>query len=254
MDLDGTVYLGTRPISGTVAFIRALSEDKDFYFVSNNTSKTPEDYVVRLRGLGISTDSAHILTPLEPLIAYLRANTLTRICLLANTRVTAYLQAALPELELFQAGGVCDAVVVAYDTELTYDKLKNAALVLQREPDVPFLATHRDLVCPTEGGAVPDSGCTLAMLELTTGRTPTATFGKPNPLLVGRITGRYDPSRMVMVGDRLYTDKRLAENIGCPFICVLSGETTRAQVERLAEDERPAIVVDDLGELLPEFV
>ncbi|MGZ4932825.1 MAG: HAD-IIA family hydrolase [Halobacteriota archaeon] len=253
MDLDGTVYVGARPISGTVAFITALSAHKQFYFVSNNTSKTPDDYVARLRALGIPTDSAHIVTPLEPLITYLRANALTRVCLLANTKVTAHLQAALPELELTHTPSGCEAVVVTYDTDLTYDKLKNAALVLQHEPEVPLLATHRDRVCPTEEGAVPDSGCILAVLELTTGRTPAVVFGKPNPHLVARITDRYDPSRIAMVGDRLYTDKRLADAIGCAFICVLSGETTRAQVERLADDERPALIVEDLGEVLSEF-
>ncbi len=251
-DLDGTVYVGARPIPGTVAFITALSGQKEFYFVSNNTSKTPGDYVARLRALGIRTDSAHVLTPLEPLITHLRANALTRVCLLANATVTAHLQAALPELELTSGRDGCDAVVVTYDTDLTYAKLKDAALVLQHDPRVPLLATHRDLVCPTEEGAVPDSGCILAVLELTTGRTPAIVFGKPNPRLVARITDRYDPSRIAIVGDRLYTDKRLADAIGCAFICVLSGETTRAQVERLAADERPALIVDDLGVLLSE--
>lgn len=252
VDLDGTVYVGKRPVSGTVAFIKALSGQKQFYFVSNNTSKTPDDYVTRLRALGIPTDSTHVLTPLEPLITYLQENALTKVCLLANARVTAHLQAAYPELEPTRGCSGSEAVIVTYDTDLTYDKLKNAALILQREPDVPFIATHRDLVCPTEEGAVPDSGCILAVLELTTGRTPTVVFGKPNPRLVARIIERYDPSRIAVVGDRLYTDKRLADAIGCAFICVLSGETTRAQVERLAEDERPALIVEDLGALLPE--
>ncbi len=251
VDLDGTVYLGPRPITGTVAFIRALHARKAFYFVSNNTSKTPDDYVARLRALGIPTDSEHVLTPLTPLVTYLRANDLTRVCLLANAKVTAYLRAALPELELVDERRGCHAVVVTYDTDLTYHKLRSAALALEHGPDVPFLATHRDLVCPTEEGAVPDSGCILAALELTTGRTPSVVFGKPNPLLVARATERYDPTRVAVVGDRLYTDKRLADALGCAFICVLSGETTRAEVERLAADERPALTVDDLGVLLP---
>ncbi len=252
MDLDGTVYVGARPVPGTVAFITALSGHKHFYFVSNNTSKTPDDYVARLRALGIPTDSTHILTPLEPLITYLRANALTRVCLLANAKVTAHLVGALPELELTSERNGCDAVVVTYDTDLTYAKLRDAALVLQHNPGVPLLATHHDLVCPTEEGVVPDSGCILAVLELSTGRTPAIVFGKPDPRLVARITDRYDSSRIAMVGDRLYTDKRLADAIGCAFICVLTGETTRAQVERLAADERPALVLDDLGALLSE--
>ena len=50
-----------------------------------------------------------------------------------------------------------------------------------------------------------------------------------------------------MVGDRLTTDKLLAENAGIDFILVLSGE---AQREDLATLERqPTLVLDDLGSL-----
>ena len=94
---------------------------------------------------------------------------------------------------------------MAYDTELTYDKLRNAALLLQQNPHLTFLATHSDLVCPTEHGFVPDSGCILSVLEQATGRTPDTVFGKPNPLLLERVTAQYRPSEMAVVGDRLCT-------------------------------------------------
>ncbi len=41
---------------------------------------------------------------------------------------------------------------MTYDTELTYDKLRDAALLLQQNPRLTFLATHGGLVCPTEHG------------------------------------------------------------------------------------------------------
>ena len=66
---------------------------------------------------------------------------------------------------------------MTYDTELTYDKLRDAALLLQQNPRLTFLATHGDLVCPVEHGFVPDSGCILSVLEQTTGRTPGTVFG-----------------------------------------------------------------------------
>jgi ribonucleotide monophosphatase NagD (HAD superfamily) len=55
---------------------------------------------------------------------------------------------------------------------------------------------------------------------------------------------------MAIVGDRLYTDGKMAHNVGCSFICVLSGETTREQIDDLDEDEFPTLIVKDLGELL----
>jgi HAD superfamily hydrolase (TIGR01450 family) len=250
LDLDGTVYVGNRPIRGTVEFISRHADDRAFYFVTNNTSKLPEDYRTRLNALGIPTDAEHVITPLAPLIAYLHERALTHVYLLANARLTAYVRRALPGLTLTADPEACEALIVAYDTELTYDKLRDAALLLQQNPRLTFLATHGDLVCPTEHGFVPDSGCILSVLEQATGRTPDTVFGKPNPLLLERVAAQYRPEQMVVVGDRLYTDRQMARNVGCDFICVLSGETTRERIDELSEDEFPSLIVKDLGDLL----
>ncbi len=250
LDLDGTVYVGNRPIRGTVEFINQNVDDRAFYFVTNNTSKLPEDYRTRLNALGIPADAEHVITPLAPLIACLRERALTHVHLLANARVAAYLRQALPGLELTADPEACQALIVTYDTELTYGKLRDAALLLQQNPRLTFLATHGDLVCPTEHGFVPDIGCILSVLEQATGRTPDTVFGKPNPLLLERVTGQYRPGQMVVVGDRLYTDRQMARNVGCDFVCVLSGETTRERIDEMSEDEFPSLIVKDLGDLL----
>ena len=250
LDLDGTVYVGNRPIRGTIEFINRNIDHYTFYFVTNNTSKLPEDYRARLNGLGVPADAEHVVTPLAPLIAYLRERALTHVYLLANARVTAYLRKALSGLKLTADPKACEALIVTYDTELTYDKLRDAALLLQQNPRLTFLATHGDLVCPTEHGFVPDSGCILSVLEQTTGRTPGTVFGKPNPLLLERVTAHHSLGEIVVVGDRLYTDRTMAHNVGCDFICVLSGEATREQIDEQSEDELPSLIVNDLGDLL----
>ena len=250
LDLDGTVYVGNRPIRGTVESIKRNMDDHAFYFVTNNTSKLPEDYRARLNALGIPADAEHVVTPLAPLIAYLHERALRYVYLLANARVTAYVREALPGLELTADPEACEALIVAYDTEFTYEKLSDAALLLQQNPRLTFLATHGDLVCPTEHGFVPDAGCILSVLEQATGRTPGTVFGKPNPLLLERVTAQYRPSEMVVVGDRMYTDRQMARNVGCDFICVLSGETTREQIDELSEEGFPSLIVKDLEDLL----
>ena len=95
-----------------------------------------------------------------------------------------------------------------------------------------------------------DSGCILSVLEQASGRTPDTVFGKPNPLLLGRVTAQYRPDQMVVVGDRLYTDRTMARSVGCDFICVLSGKTTRERIDELSEDEFPSLIVRDLRGLL----
>ncbi|MGZ4853300.1 MAG: HAD-IA family hydrolase, partial [Halobacteriota archaeon] len=81
-------------------------------------------------------------------------------------------------------------------------------------------------------------------------RRPTAVFGKPSAGLLERIAEQYGVDDIAVVGDRLYTDGKMAHNVGCSFICVLSGETTREQIDDLDEVEFPALIVKDLGELL----
>jgi 4-nitrophenyl phosphatase len=75
-------------------------------------------------------------------------------------------------------------------------------------------------------------------------------FGKLNALLLDRKTANYSPDQMVVVGDRMYADRLMARNVGCDFICVLSGETTREQIDELRAKEFPSLIVKDLGDLL----
>lgn len=244
LDLDGTVYLGDIPIQGTVDFIVRNWERIDFHFLSNNTSKAPQTYVHKLAGLGIHAGLERILSPVTPLIDHMRREGITTVYPVGNRDFCTCLQERMPEVVFAEEG--CQAVVLAYDTELTYHKLARSAVLLQR-PEVAFLATHPDLVCPSPEGPLPDVGSFIAMYEVATGRRPQHIFGKPEPEVLAPLLARYAKADMVMVGDRLSTDKLLAENAGIDFILVLSGEATRADLPGLRR--QPTVVVEHLGQL-----
>lgn len=122
-------------------------------------------------------------------------------------------------------------VVVGYDTELSYQKLRAACRYINDGVDI--LATHPDVFCPSEFGPLPDIGALLEMLKLTTGRTPKKVFGKPSQDMIELLVEKFDidPKRTVIVGDRLHTDILMARQAGCYGLLVLTGETTRDQVE-----------------------
>ena len=126
-------------------------------------------------------------------------------------------------------------MVLGYDTELTYEKLRVAALLLQ-DSNRPYIATHPDVVCPTERGPIPDIGSMMALLEVSTGRRPDLTFGKPKREMVDFIFDQYGiaPDSALFVGDRVYTDYEMARQCGAFFIGVLSGEATRVDYEGLS--------------------
>ena len=252
LDMDGTVYLGDQPIAGAVDFVRRHWDRLDFIFLSNNTSKAPESYVKKLNGMGIPATLERILAPTTPLVDHLRAEGVGTAYVVGNSDFTTDLVRRMPELTQaadHRVPGV-QGVILAYDTELTYAKLCHAALLLQN-PAVRFWATHPDLVCPSPEGPLPDVGSFLALFETATGRRPERIFGKPDPAVLAPLLARYALEDMVMVGDRLSTDKKLAENAGMDCIVVLSGEATREDVRK--EARQPALVVEHLGEMTRFF-
>ncbi|MDR2573543.1 MAG: HAD-IIA family hydrolase [Desulfovibrio sp.] len=244
LDLDGTVYLGNIPIPGAVSFILRHWKHCDFHFLSNNTSKGPETYLKKLNAMGIPAENGQLLSPTAPLVAHLRETGIHRAYLVGNEDYRTALSAAMSELILSPDGA--EAVILAYDTELTYEKLKISAQLLQK-PGVSYLATHPDLVCPDPEGPLPDVGSFIALYEKAVGRLPEHVFGKPSPSVLSPLFMRYAREEMVMVGDRLSTDKKLAENVGIDFVLVLSGEARREDLA--GEKNMPWRIVENLGML-----
>jgi HAD superfamily hydrolase (TIGR01450 family) len=243
-DLDGTVYLGNQPIAGTVRFIQDHWKAKDFFFLTNNTSKNLRTYLDKLHGLGIPATRNQILSPLIPLMDHLHHQSITHVYPVGNQEFIVYLTEHLPHCVFTDDPAQCQAVLVAYDTELTYAKLRTSCLLLQNR-NIAFLATHPDKVCPSPQGPLPDTGSFLALYQAATGRTPEIIFGKPNTVVLKRLLQRYPLQDMVMIGDRLYTDMVLAKNAGIDSILVLSGESTQKDAD--ACPEKPTWILPDLG-------
>jgi ribonucleotide monophosphatase NagD (HAD superfamily) len=133
---------------------------------------------------------------------------------------------------------------------LTYDGLARTAYWISQP--LPYIATHPDRVCPTDQPIVlPDCGAICALFETATGRRPDAVPGKPSPAMLQAILKRHGltPNETAMVGDRLYTDMRMARAARAVAIVTLTGETKRAQLDSCPASDRPDLVVADLEEL-----
>ena len=145
-----------------------------------------------------------------------------------------------------------DAVIVGFDTGLTYDRLARTAYWISQQ--LPYVATHPDRVCPTDRPIVlPDCAAICALLETATGRQPDAVPGKPNPLMLEAVFAQHDlmPQEVALVGDRLYTDIRMARDAGAVAVLTLTGETKRADVENCPHDQRPDLVVAEPWRVWP---
>ena len=154
LDMDGTVYLGSRLLPGSLDFLRYLGETgRDHLFLTNNSSRNAQYYAQKLTKLGWPAQPGEILTSGEATALYLGGlKPAARVYLLGT-----------PDLETeFEGHGFVltdenpDYVVLGFDMTLTYDKLVRACDLVRG--GVPFIATHPDLNCPTETGYIPDCG------------------------------------------------------------------------------------------------
>jgi HAD superfamily hydrolase (TIGR01457 family) len=244
LDMDGTVYLGSRLLPGALEFIEYLRKTRrDFLFVTNNSSRHAGYYSNKLTKLGIDCDTANILTSGEATAFYL--NTLkkgARIFLLG----TPELEEEFQRQGFTLTGDAPDFVVLGFDKTLTYSKLVTACDWIRR--GVPFIATHPDFNCPTESGYIPDCGAMAALISASTGVEPKV-IGKPHREIIDMILRKkaYDPEQLAIVGDRLYTDMATGFNAHICTVLVLSGETKREDLR--GASVQPQYVCRDLGEL-----
>lgn len=227
-DLDGTVYVGEQPVEGVPETVEQLRErGVSVVFVSNNSSAWRDSYVERLSSVGVPASEDDIVLSTESVLSVLAEQGVTETYVVG----TGAMRAAFDRRGIDPVAASPSHVVVGFDTELTYAKVRQAALHLQ--DGARFLLAHPDRACPTPEGDIPDCGAIAALLETATGREPDRVLGKPDPAMLDPVyeqTGA-DPGEVVVVGDRLSTDIGLAEAAGVDSVLVLSGDTSREDLQ-----------------------
>jgi len=222
LDKDGTLSLGDTILDGTVEFIQTLKKNGiNFAVATNNSSKTGKKHLESLNTMGLDFSEKNMIVSLDVAIDYIKTQNITKLFWVANENVSKHLSESFSYSEESP-----EAILVTFDTEITYKKL--CVLTGLLHIDIPYYVTHSDIVCPTETHDMPDVGTFMKMMEMSTGRIPDISFGKPSQYYIDYIKKRYnvEESDMVIVGDRLYTDIKLAEGNNITSILVLSGETS----------------------------
>lgn len=245
LDMDGTIYLGDLLIQGAREFLDALEEESIMhYFLTNNSSRSKEDYIRKLEKLGIEAKKDDLILSTDGVINFLQQRNVRQVYAVGTKSMK----------EMFRQAGIeTDSpipryIILGFDTELDYKKIKTASLLMQKE--VEMIATHCDLVCPTPEGPIPDVGSMLALFETATQKKVARVFGKPHPEMVEFILNKHNvnPQEVIIIGDRIYTDMEMARQVGCDFVLVLSGETRTGDVQNLKNP--PALVVETIGRLV----
>ncbi|MDZ7315791.1 MAG: HAD-IIA family hydrolase [candidate division KSB1 bacterium] len=250
-DLDGTLYLEDGPIFGAQQFLKqVLARGKQLYYFTNNDSISREGWLNKLRELDFPIESRQLIMASDCAEAYLKRNGwYPEIYLIGNTDLRRDFSdrgfRCLDESEALQ--GQAKAVVLAFDTELNYEKITVGYELLMR--GLPYVATHGDLLCPvTKNRFKPDIGTFISLFETACGRKPIL-VGKPTAEAARVIAekAQLPYKRIAFIGDRLYTDMQMATDTGMVSVLVLSGETTEAMLA--ASHLRPHLIAASVNDL-----
>ena len=251
-DLDGTLYLGDRLFPFTKPLLEEIkTHGKRYMFMTNNSSKSVKDYIAKMERLGIEATKQDFITSAEATIDYLNNYHKGKsLYVLGTESLKTEIRAA--GFEITDNLGEVEALVMGFDTELTFKKLEDACKLLCKNPELPYIATHPDYVCPTEYGFVVDCGSIIDAIYNATKVRPIV-IGKPQPLMAELAMKRWGVTadETAVIGDRIYTDVACGINAGATGVLVLSGETTKDVLE--ASEIKPTIVLMSAEEILKEL-
>ncbi len=262
LDMDGTIYMENSIFPFTISTLAALKEHGVGYsFLTNNPTKSVDDYLSKLAKMGIPADAASMYTTPIATIDYIRKEypQVRRLFMLGTPSMVGQFEQAGFISCADDPDDVPDMLIVAFDTTLVYSRLCRAAWWASQ--GIPYIATNPDWVCPTDARTIlVDCGSLQKCIEAATGRKADKVMGKPDPTMLDGIRDRngLQADEIAMVGDRIYTDIAMGHNAGAVSVLVLSGETTLETALKVAEDARtnpnpehfPAdFIVRDLKEL-----
>lgn len=244
IDMDGVLYQGNRAMPRLCEFFDFLREHSiQFILATNNSTKTPQERVEKLAGMGVIVSPEEILNSGQATARYLRHE------YPVGTRVHVFGMKALKHA-LFDEGFIISdehvrVVVASMDREVTYEKLERASLLIQG--GARFIATNLDPTYPSEKGFLPGTGSMIRALQTASGVDPIA-IGKPEPTMfqLAMESMGASPETTAVIGDRADTDILGGKRAGITTICVLSGASDRAEAEAVGAD----LICAHIAELL----
>ena len=248
-DMDGTLYLGNNLFDFTSELLEKIKESgKRYIFVTNNSSKSVCDYIKKLNALGIEAQESDFMTSSMATAYYLKKYYEGKRLYVCGTK-SLIAELEKEGFEVTQDLDLVDVIVMGFDTELTFKKLHDVSYLLLTRKDIPYIATNPDYVCPTEFGSVPDCGSVCDMLYNVSKRRPVV-IGKPEALMPQLAMEKlgYKNTETAVIGDRIYTDVKSGINAGAISVLVLSGETTKEDLEK--SDVKPDMVLSSAKEIL----
>lgn len=248
IDLDGTMYRGKEKIEEASHFVKALFDKKiPYLFVTNNSSRTPQQVAQKLRDFGIPTLDEQVFTTSNATANYIyEYKPEAKIYVIGEEGI----RTALMEKGFEMVEDGADVVVSGIDRSISYEKLALGAINIRN--GARFISTNGDIAIPTERGLLPGNGSLTSVLTVSTETQPTF-IGKPEKVIMEqamKVLG-VPRSDVLMVGDNYHTDIKAGMNAGMDTLLVHTGVTTKAHLETY--EEQPTYTAQSLAEWIEKI-
>ena len=250
IDMDGVVWRSDAPIGDLAAIFKRVRERGfRFVFATNNSTKTSEQYVARLKEFGVDVEPWQVVTSSQA-AAHAMAQKFpfgTKVFMIGEEGLRIPLEERGFEVLSNEDAPQARVVVMGMDRDISFEKMVEATLLIRK--GVPFYGTNTDKTFPTPRGQIPGAGAWMSVITTATDVQPIVA-GKPFPFLMQLSMEKLgtQPKETLVIGDRLETDIAAGQGVGCPTALVLSGVSTREQ----GESWKPKIdiIVEDLATLI----
>ncbi|GKU79265.1 TIGR01457 family HAD-type hydrolase [Paenibacillus sp. L3-i20] len=249
IDLDGTLYHGSKMIDGADRLITYLRDKNISYrFVTNNSASSPIEVANRLLSMGIPAKQEDICTSAQATAQYIAA---------IHPHASVYvigesgLHDAILEAGLDITEDKPHFVVQGIDRKLSYERITQAVRYI-REGATSIL-TNPDLLLPSSDGLIPGAGSIGAMIKAASGKEPVL-IGKPSTILMEYSLKQLGVERADtwVIGDNIATDIAAGIAANCGTLLVLTGLTTADNMDyyKSVAGCKPDLICENLDELL----
>lgn len=245
-DMDGVLVHEDRALPGAADFLEALTAlALPFQVLTNNSIYTPRDLRARLFASGLDVPESAIWTSALATASFLDDQ---RPGGSAYVVGEAGVTTALHDVGYVMTDRAPDYVVLGETRTYSFEAITRAIRLI--ESGSRFIATNPDPTGPATDGPLPATGAVAALITRATGVAPYY-VGKPNALMMRTALNRIDghSERTVMVGDRMDTDIISGLEAGMRTVLVLTGSTSRHQVERFPY--QPTRLLDSIADVVP---
>src|SRR6476646_5297979 len=244
-DMDGVLVREEHALPGAAEFLQRLSQrERPFLVLTTNSLFTPRDLSARLLRSGLTVPEASIWTSALATATFLEDQLPGGSAYVIGE---AGLTTALHAVGYTLTDVDPDFVVLGETRTYSFTAITTAIRLILG--GARFIATNPDATGPSAEGPMPATGSVAAMITKATGREPYF-VGKPNPMMFRSALNRIEAhsEHTVMVGDRMDTDVVAGIEAGLETILVLTGSTTREEVERYPF--RPSRILPSIAEAI----